>query len=95
MASMVLWSACAFLSTSRTLVSTNFAAFTVSLAATARECSILEINALMFFSFSPVDQVGHGLACAVRARLNNFRDDHHLGLVAGGEIQRAHVAPRG
>ena len=49
--SMVDWSACAFFSTGRTLVSTNFAAFTVSLAAVARACSILEINALMFFCF--------------------------------------------
>jgi hypothetical protein len=32
----------------RTLVSTNFAAFTVSLAAVARACSMLEINAVMF-----------------------------------------------
>jgi len=39
--------------TGRTLVSTNFATFTVSLAATARACSTLVINALMFLLSPP------------------------------------------
>ena len=52
--SMVDWFARALFSTGRTLVSTNLAAFTVSLAATARACSMLVINVLMF-SFSPFD----------------------------------------
>ena len=59
-ASMVEAWACAVFNTGRTLVSTNLATFTVSLAATAKECSKLEINALMFFSFSPVDRWGRG-----------------------------------
>jgi hypothetical protein len=51
---MVEESACAFLRTGRTLVSTDFAAFTVSLAATAKACSTLEINVLIVFAFSLV-----------------------------------------
>jgi hypothetical protein len=46
--------ACAVFNTGRTLVSTNLATFTVSLAATARACSTLVINALIVFSFSPL-----------------------------------------
>jgi len=56
---MVLWSACTFFSTGRTLVSTNLATFTVSLAL-ARAFSTLVINALMFFAFSPVYRRGRG-----------------------------------
>ena len=51
-ASIVDWSACAFFSTGRTLVSTNLATFTVSLAAVARACSTLVINALICFLLS-------------------------------------------
>ena len=52
-ASMAEASVCAFLSTGRTLVSMNFATFTVSLGATARACSTLVINALMFWLSPP------------------------------------------
>jgi hypothetical protein len=51
-ASMLDWSACAFFSVGRTLVSTNLATFTVSLAAVARACSTLVINALILFLLS-------------------------------------------
>src|SRR5262249_54188778 len=61
-ASMVGASAWAFLRTGRTLTSTNFATFTTSLAADAKACSMLFSNALMFFSFSPVDRRGCGCA---------------------------------
>jgi hypothetical protein len=42
---------CAVFSAGRALVSTNLATFTVSLAAVARACSTLVINALICFLF--------------------------------------------
>jgi hypothetical protein len=52
-ASMVEELAWAVFRAGRTLVSTNFATFTVSLAAAARACSTLVINAVILFASSP------------------------------------------